>query len=772
MASAARMTSMIGLLLLLIFLTGGASAQDAAAPTRDPLALAQRLLGYEDDLAFAMPTPIYAVGDVETFWVPRRGQSEPQQIEAELVALAPGVNLWVEQGVALDGDGAPAEGETPRTPEQLAEAMTQLAEQYAALFDAMRLRANFGEPGTMPPEGEDPLPEDFLAIPDVDSDPRIAILFTRDLPFEQVAYYNPIDSIPAELVAGGRSNQRETILVNTAIFTTAPLDAPIYTSLVVEAYLGMVAQYNFPAQPVWLQELVASLILQQLEDADPPLRDMIAYLFTPDTPLLATQTFINSQAVNGGQQLFLNYIFQRAGAPTLLSLFRAQGGGIAALDAALLENNVVDPVTGDPLTARALFADFVITNALNTPFGDGRYVHTAVQLPQGARARPTVLDELGDTTIANRTVKQFGTYYLLLANSTEESSVVNLNFEGMATTPLLPMDGERAADDLYYWSGRAMNANPSMTRALDLRPVLTATLTFDAWYALPRGGDYAYVSVSDDNGATWTALPLTTAAGDNPLGAAYAPGLTGMSSTEAPRPFPLMGVSMAADGITVGAVSPDGPADEAGLQAEDRILGYDGQMWDRIPNIIAVLEDYAPGDTITLIVERGEGEAAAQFDLPIVLGTFPTRTIEPDPVWLPQSVDLSAYAGREILLRFETVTLPGSDGWGLAVDNLAVREINFADDGSDAAGWTLDGFASVASNVLQPYIVQTFLSPTENAPPAVAALIPPGDATTSGVWSYRLTPRQQLLIAISAVSDETLVPATFTLTVDVGAPDA
>jgi hypothetical protein len=40
------------------------------------------------------------------------------------------------------------------------------------------------------------------------------------------------------------------------------------------------------------------------------------------------------------------------------------------------------------------------------------------------------------------------------------------------------------------------------------------------------------------------------------------------------------------------------------------------------------------------------------------------------------------------------------------------------------------------------------------------------------VWSYRLTPRQQLLIAISAVSDETLVPATFTLTVDVGAPDA
>jgi hypothetical protein len=670
--------------------------------------------------------------------------------------------------------GLPADAEGIRTPQELEAAMGTLATQYAQLFDAMRLRVNFGEPGSAPAEGEAPLPGDFLPIPDVDSDPRIAIVYARDLRFEKVAFYNPIDSIPADLVSGGRSNQRETILVNTSVFATASLDEPIYISAVVQAYLEMIAHYNYPDQPVWLQQLIADIILQQIESADPPLRDMVAYLLTPDTPLLATQTFMNAQRVNGAQQLFLTYLFQEYGAQALLALFRAQGAGIASVDAALRDAGSVDPITGEAVTARALFADFVMANVLNTMFGDGRYAYTAIQFPQNIRARLTPLQELGDTTIANRALEQFGSYYLLLTNTTDEEAVINLRFEGAPMTSRLPMgeDEGRATDDLYYWSGSAMNANARMTRSLDLRPVLTATLTFDAWYSLTRGVDYAYVSVSEDDGATWTALPLDSATDDNPLGAAYAPGMTGVSSTESLRPFPLLGVAMAGDGVTVSAVTPDGPAGEAGLEAGDVILGYDGQEWDRVPNIIEVLADFAPGDTLTLIVSRGEGTAAAQFDLPIVLGTFPTRTIEPDAVWLPQSVDLSAYAGKEILLRFETVTLPGAGGAGFAVDNLQIAEINFADGGEGAVEWALEGFSAVASSVSQPFIVHTFVSPTQTESPAVQALIPPGDAATSGEWSFRLTPNQQMIVAISAVSDETQVPALFTLTVDVEDADA
>jgi hypothetical protein len=762
-------------LLVCALVVGSASAQEAerGVPVRDPLSLAQRYLGYERDDAFAAPTPIYVVGDVERFWVPRRGISDPQQIEARLVAAAPGVNVWVEEGVELGGTGLPADAEGIRTPQELQEAMATLGVQYAQLFDAMRLRVNFGEPGNAPQQGEEPLPGDFLPIPDVDSDPRMSVLYTRDLPFEQVAFYNPIDSIPAELVRDGRSNQREMILVNTSVFATAPLDAPIYVSAVIQAYLGMIAHHNYPDQPIWLQQLIADLILQQIENADPPLRDMVAYLLSPDTPLLATQTFTNAQAVNGAQQLFISYLFQEYGAAPLLALFRGQGSGISAVDAALRESDAVDAVTGERVTARALFADFVMANVLNTSFGDGRYAYSVVQFPQNIRARLTPLQELGDTSIANRPLDQFGTYYLLLTNTTEDERVIALSFEGTPTTPRLQAGGdERTADDLYYWSGSAMNANARMTRSLDLRAVLTASLTFDAWYSLPRGVDYAYVSVSDDGGETWTALLLEGATENNPLGAAYAPGLTGVSSTEAPRPFPLLGVAIAADGVTVSAVTPDGPAGSAGLQDGDVILGYDGQEWDRVPNIIEVLADFAPGDTITLIVARGEGAAAAQFDLPIVLGTFPTRTLEPEAGWLSHSVDLSVYAGKEILLRFETVTLPGSDGAGFAVDNLEIAEINFADEGASAADWSLEGFAAVASSVSQPFIIQAFVAPTQTESPSVQSLIPPGDPATSGEWSFRLTPNQQMIVAVSPASDETLVPATFTLTVDVEEPDA
>lgn len=757
------------LLIASLLLAVGVSAQGASAPARSPLELAQRLLGYAREDAFSAPTPIYALGDVERFWVPRRGADAPQQIDARLVAVAPGVDLWVEEGVEPEGVGGVAEA---RTPEALDAALAALAQQYSQIFDVMRLRANFGETGSAPPQGEAPLPEDFLPIPNVDSDPRIAILYTRDLPFEQIAWYNPIDSIPAALVAGGRSNERETILVSTSVFATAPIDAPLYVSAVVEAYIRMVANYNYPGQPAWLQELMSDLTLQQLEDADIPLRDMVAYLLTPDTPLLATRNFITSQTVNGAQQLFMSYFFQRYGSSPLLSLFRAQGSGISPVDAVLRENGIVDALTSEPVTARSAFADFVMANVLNGAFGDGRYVHTTVTFPQNIRARVTRLEELGDTIIANRVIAQFGAYYLLLSNTLQTPQTVSIGFDGAPAAARLPMGAARSLDDSYYWSGAAMDANPRMTRAIDLRAALAATLTFDAWYTLPRGINYAYVSVSDDGGATWAVLPATSTTAVNPIGAAYAPGFTGVSSAEAPRPFPLLGVALGADGVTVTAVTPDGPAETAGLRAGDRILGYDGLEWDRVPNIIAVLAGYAPGDTITLIVSRGEGDAAAQFDLPVELGTFPTRTLEPDPVWMPQSVDLSAYAGKEILLRFEVVTLPGYDTAGLAVDNLEIAEVNFADGGDAVDDWAFEGFSAVTNAVQQPYIVQAFVAPAGSDLPSINMLIPPGDVAVQGTWSFRLAPGQPMIVAVSPVSDETLVPASFTLSVDVENADA
>ena len=68
-----------------------------------------------------------------------------------------------------------------------------------------------------------------------------------------------------------------------------------------------------------------------------------------------------------------------------------------------------------------------------------------------------------------------------------------------------------------------------MTREFDLSNVESATLTFDAWYEIERGWDFAYVAASTDDGATWQALKGTQTSDYDPTGQAYGDGYTGSS---------------------------------------------------------------------------------------------------------------------------------------------------------------------------------------------------------------------------------------------------
>ena len=749
------------LVLLMLLATSTVAAQTSeTAPTRDPLALGRRYLDYTQQFAFPPPTPLYEVGDTAEYWVPRRDTDAPEQAAFTLVSAAPGVYVWVEEGVQVNGS-------LDRSDEDTEAALDQLAQIYAGIFQALRQRSTFGDQMIPLEEGETLLPEDYLAVPNVDNNNNWFVLYTRELPDERTAFYNPTDSLAAGLVLDGRTNQRETILVNTSFFTTASIDDAIYTSAVTRAYLDMVAQFNYPDQADWLQGAMAELILQILQQQNPPFNDIVTFMGSPNTPMLVVPDFTNGARVNGAQQLFVNYFFQRYGSAALLQLFDATGAGISGVDSALAEAGIVDAVTSEPVTARDAFADFALANVVNRAFGDGRYRYTVIPFPEGQGARVTPLDQLGDVTITNRNVAQFGSYYLLLTNTTQAPAQLTLSFDGAPTSPRLPMPTDRAADDAFYWSGTAEDANPKMTRAVDLRVATSATLTFDAWYSQPEGVDYAYLSVSADDGETWQIIPTTNTTTVNPLGAAYGAGLTGYSNPDGARPFPILGVALEGDGQTIGGLTPDGPAQGAGVQAGDVIIGYDGQEWEGAPDILAALIDYAPGETITLMIRRGEGAAAEQIDIPITLDAHPTRTLPPDILWLRQTADLSAFAGEAVLLRFEVVTLPGYQTLGFAVDNLEIAEVNFADGGDSADAWALEGFASVTNAVPQQFLVQAFIGPTQIAAPSVMPLIGVGNTATSGSWDFSLVTGQQILIAVSGLNDDTLQDATFTIGVDV-----
>ncbi len=75
-----------------------------------------------------------------------------------------------------------------------------------------------------------------------------------------------------------------------------------------------------------------------------------------------------------------------------------------------------------------------------------------------------------------------------------------------------------------------------------------------------------------------------------------------------------------------------------------------------------------------------------------------------EPRWVDETIDLSAYAGSRVLLRFEYVTDDSMNEPGWAIDDVAVPELGFLDDAeSDAGGWHREGFRRLAEPLAQDF---------------------------------------------------------------------
>lgn len=713
-----------------------AAQEDTPNTTRDPLSLAQRYLGYDGEPVILPITPIYEVGDTLDFWV-SKGEA-PTRVNATLAAAAPSVYVWVEDGLEYDTAG-----------------MAERAGQLSGIYDLLQRRDNYARPLMMPGQGAMSDPSAVMRVPDVDNDPHLYILYTTDLSEDRDFVFNPNDSLPVLLAPGGFSNQHEIIYINTTPYTDVSLHDPLYLNALVAVFCDFIMSANNPTQAPWLAEALNLSLRLQLQQTPITAEQAAAFLDAPDTSILRLPPLTSQSQTVSGQQMFLNYVMQRYGFLPYIDLFLEPGEGIAPVDAVLLGNAIIDPTTGAEVGGLDAFADFVIANVFNFPFGDGRYMHIVTPLEQTQRAPVTPIEDLDEGSLSGQSVNQFGTVYL--GHSTQEATTVVFRFEGAETVARLPMPFGVDPEDSFYWSGHAPGEDTTMTRAFDLRDADEATLTFDVWYDLANEWNYGYVSVSTDDGATWIPFPSESEAQgtttENRHGIAYGPGYTGISNPAGPRPFPIMGVVIASDGITLGEISPGSAAEAAGLQPNDVIIGYDGEVWQNTPNILGLLANYSPGDTLNLYIQRGD----ERMDVPLVLGAHPTRVVQPNPLWLAQTVDLTPFAGQEILLRFEYISLPGRENGGFAVNNIAIPEIAYQDDGD----WLMNGWESVTNTLPQQWLVQAATTGTVTDPPHVRPLIGVGSAETKGEWTFSLQPEETLLIAISGINDDTYERATF-----------
>jgi hypothetical protein len=71
-----------------------------------------------------------------------------------------------------------------------------------------------------------------------------------------------------------------------------------------------------------------------------------------------------------------------------------------------------------------------------------------------------------------------------------------------------------------------------------------------------------------------------------------------------------------------------------------------------------------------------------------------------NPGWVDEEIDLGLFVGRQVLLRFETVTDDAYNGGGFCVDDIAIPELGWNGAASER-DWTAEGFIWVDSRVRQ-----------------------------------------------------------------------
>ncbi|MBL8055844.1 MAG: immune inhibitor A, partial [Anaerolineales bacterium] len=131
--------------------------------------------------------------------------------------------------------------------------------------------------------------------------------------------------------------------------------------------------------------------------------------------------------------------------------------------------------------------------------------------------------------------------------------------------------------------------------------------------------------------------------------------------------------------------------------------------------------------------------------------------------WQAAAVDLSAYAGQVVQVRFEYVTdaMLNQPGW--LIDDVRVPELGYtADFEADAGGWEADGFARLENALPQRFVVQV----VRQAGGQTTVEHLPLDAANQGQLSLSLARGESATVMVMALTRRTTEAAEYRLSID------
>jgi immune inhibitor A len=530
-------------------------------PINSPIELAERLGGVPDvPEVVAVEAEEIPLGSMKSFWAANLDTISHFQFEAELVYVRPHVYFWIQEGVKYD------------------------IEDVQDLVDTFEDEIY-------------PTTREFFGSewsPGVDGDEHLYILYAKNLGAVTAGYFSPSDELSP--LAHEYSNAHEMFYLSADV---VDLGESYAYSVLAHEFQHMIHWNLDRNEQSWINEGFSELSAH-LSGYDVGGWD---YAYADDPDIALTEWPTNGGTHYGQAFLYVTYFLDRFGSEATQAVVAHVDNGLDSIDTTLRDLSILDPESGEPITADQVYKDWIIAMYLQDPtVDDGRYSYRSYTPPMVSTS--DVFTEC-PVVAQDRQVNQYGVDYIEINCEGEYS----LSFKGASEVPVLP--AEPLSGEYAFWSNRGDESDMTLTRAFDLTGVEDPVeMRYWVWYDIEDGWDYLYLVVSPDGGETWEIIQAPSGTDEDTSGSSYGWAYTGYSG--------------------------------GGLE----------------------------------------------------------------PVWIQEKVDLSEFAGQEILVRFEYITDAAVNGDGLLLDDFSIEALDYFEGFEESAeGWEAQGFVRLYNRLPQTYQV-------------------------------------------------------------------
>jgi hypothetical protein len=456
---------------------------DTLLPMSNLADIAQRLLG-KVGIPATEPPPAepLKVGDPEKFWLSNSDTNDNFQVDTTLRFISEHAYFWVQDDLSYDQDDL---------------------EKLARTFDNRIY----------------PTDREFFGgewNPGIDGDPRLYVLYARNLGSSIAAYFSANDEYPPELQK--YSNAHELFVVNA---DSVRLSQEYTYATLAHEFQHMIHWNQDLNEEIWLNEGFSDLAAF-LNGYNIGGHDRL-YIFDTDLQLNDWPGDSKEAAPHyGASFLFTAYFLDRFGEDATKAIVADPANGLDSFDAVLQQRGITDTLTGQTIGADDIFIDWAVTNYLhNGKTGDGRYTYH--NYPEAPKASETKKITSCTSDPQTRQVHQYGVEYLLLQCRDDQT----LHFEGSVQVDLVP--AKPHSGSYAFWSNQGTSSDVTLTRSFDFTGVSgPLAMSYWAWYDLEKDFDYLYVLASTD-GQRWEMLDTPSGTDSDPTGANLGWGYTSLS---------------------------------------------------------------------------------------------------------------------------------------------------------------------------------------------------------------------------------------------------